>query len=420
MPKLQPSIFKVVTKLLFKFSIFLLIFFVHFKITSLYQEINDFCQDYLSASWVLHKLPAYQPFNPYYCWGTKAKPFISIQYNARPPTSLIFFIPFTLTSLSQATIFFDALSIGAFFLSMAFLLSIIRQLTPNRYLFALLCSTIWITLQLNYAVRNLTFLLLALTSMAYYCTTVKKLRYAGIFIGLAALIKLWPAIFLIPVMFQKPLRPFLYTGLMIIFIGTVISILLFGPHNLTMYIFTVLPFEKTFFHTINNISLPASLNKIGFNYSFIVSLFGFIWIIKRLITLFSSVSTDLYFAALFSLLSMGYFVFSPISWDHSAIQLLLPLAIFLRYLKVYPHYLIHKYSLAISLSFLPLMVPHTIELIDRGVGLLPPHHLLIILLHFVTVIFSCLPLLFILKFSRLITSTSLKKRPSLTIKTPKV
>lgn len=400
MPKPLRSIFKII--------VLILIFLVHLKITSLYQEINDFCQDYQSAAWILSGQPAYQPFVPYHCWGIKAKPAISIQYNAHPPTSVLFFLPFTLAGLPRATVFYDALSVSVFFLSVAFLLAIVHQLTPNRFLFSILLSTLWITLQLNYAVRNLTFLLLALTTMAYYCTTVKKLRYAGIFIGLAALIKLWPAIFLLPGITQKSLRPFLYAGLEVIFIGTFISVLLFGYQNLATYIFTVLPFEKTFFSTINNISLPASLNKLGFNYSFVITLFGLIWVIKRLISHFSSVSAELYFAALFSLLSMGYFVFSPISWDHSAIQLLLPLSIFFRYLIPSRRYPAQKYLLPICLSFLSLMVPHTIELVDRGIGFLPASPFLTVFLHIFTIIFSCLPILFIIYFPRFLLQFSKK------------
>jgi len=102
----------------------------------------------------------------------------------------------------------------------------------------------------------------------------------------------------------------------------------------------------------------------------------------------------------FSYLIVFYLVFSPLSWDWTFIQLLLPLAIFIRFSKKYHRPTVLKYQIFFILGLLPLFVPNNIELLAAAFGFLP--HTLI----FRSILYS---LIFLISFSPLLYIYFLKK-----------
>jgi len=96
-----------------------------------------------------------------------------------------------------------------------------------------------------------------------------------------------------------------------------------------------------------------------------------------------------------SAVNILYLVFSPLSWDWSFIQLLLSLAIFLRYRHLYPKDLVRKYQLLFIIGLFPLFIPNNIELITNIFAYLPGFYIFKLLFYFLILFISLWPLLFL-------------------------
>ena len=240
----------------------LILFCAYFQILSpqKFSTVNDLCQDYLSVSWLRLNQPAYQLFSHTQC-QIKSKS-LPTQYNAHPPTSLIFFYPLSFTSLQKATSYWDIFSVITYFISLIILL-IISKTYSFRLLAIVFClSTIWITINLNYAVRNLSLLILLLTSLSVAGLIHKKYFAVGFLIGIATLIKLWPVIFIIPILVYPRYYKVLVSLSLTIISIVVITIGLFGFTVFSDYFFKVIPYEKIFSNYPNNNSFTSSITKV--------------------------------------------------------------------------------------------------------------------------------------------------------------
>jgi len=96
-----------------------------------------------------------------------------------------------------------------------------------------------------------------------------------------------------------------------------------------------------------------------------------------------------------SAINILYLVISPLSWDWSFIQLLLSLAIFIRYRNLYPKNIIRKYQLYFIFGLLPLFVPNNIELITNIFESLPNAFIFRIIFYLIINFISSWPLLFL-------------------------
>jgi len=234
--------------------------FLQIKSPQKFSTVNDLCQDYLSVSWLHQKQPAYQIFSHTQC-HIRSK-LLPSQYNAHPPTSLIFFYPLSYLSLSEATLYWDIFSVLLYFLSLVLLLIIAKQFSFPKLAFFFSLSTLWITLNINYAVRNLSILILFLTALTVSLIISKKYRWAGFIVGLAVLIKVWPLIFFLPVYLNKSYGKYLFTGLISVIAGIFITYSLFGPRTFMDYSQKVIPFEQIFSNFVNNNSLVSTFYKL--------------------------------------------------------------------------------------------------------------------------------------------------------------
>jgi len=255
MPKLPPWISRL-------FLVFLIFISAYLQILSpgKFSTVNDLCQDYLSVSWLKQNQPAYQLFSHTQC-HIKSK-LLPSQYNAHPPTSLIFFYPLAFTGLSKATLYWDISSVIFYFISLAVLLIIAKSFSFPSLAIAFSISTLWITTNLNYAVRNLSFFILLLTSLAIAGFIQKKYYISGFFIGIAVLVKIWLVIFLFPILFIPRFHKIIISSTLTIVTGLVLTMGLFGSVNITDYFSKVISYEKIFTNFPNNNSFTSSVTKV--------------------------------------------------------------------------------------------------------------------------------------------------------------
>jgi len=126
---------------------------------------------------------------------------------------------------------------------------------PSRY-YQLLLLHIW---QNNY---SKSLLILLLTSLSVAGLIHKKYFAVGFLIGIAALIKLWPVIFIIPILVYPRYYKVLVSLSLTIISIVVITIGLFGFTVFSDYFFKVIPYEKIFSNYPNNNSFTSSITKV--------------------------------------------------------------------------------------------------------------------------------------------------------------
>lgn len=175
-----------------------------------------------------------------------------------PPPAIFFFVPFTFVSFEQARIIVAAVYILALLLSVFLVAKILRHygvhvsrlalllIGVSLFLFDPIVTTL-VPLQVN-------LLILFLTTLFYYLLFVRKRTVAsGVVLGLASIIKVWPAmLLLLGFMYERSRK--LILGLVI---GTIATIAALSAISVWLQGFTVFQEFFTLFQTVEGVrSVP--------------------------------------------------------------------------------------------------------------------------------------------------------------------
>jgi len=367
---------------------------------------NDFCSDYFSAAALIRSQPSYFLIPIAICWPRETS--LVYHYNIHPPTSVLFFVPFTLLSLANATRLWDFLNIILFFSSLYLLLKISKLYRPVTLLIIFILSSFWPTLLSAYEFRNLFFLLFVLILLSLI-SIKQHPKVSGFLIGIAALIKIWPLVFLGLGFINQKYRRFLLYGIITVVIGVIFSLILLGKDSFIIYAVKALPQEPAYLSHFNNISLTSIVSKSS---SIItpVSVQIYIKIIFLIFLFISSILIYRFFLFLrlptysqnlpyifFSTAMIFYFVFSPLSWDNSSFILLLPLAVHLRYRQILSKYINSQILIPLVFGYLIVFIPQIIKITSNIYKYLSIYNRNLSVMHILTlVLLSSLPLLILI------------------------
>lgn len=122
-------------------------------------------------------------------------------YYAYPPPSVYVFIPFTYLPFDQARIIWVAISVAALLLTILFITKILyhygTRLSTLEILLISAALFLFEPIANNLYAANINLLLLFLTTAFYYLFFIqKRATGAGIVLGVAAIIKIWPLVFI--------------------------------------------------------------------------------------------------------------------------------------------------------------------------------------------------------------------------------
>ncbi len=333
-------------------------FLKQFQVT--WKEGNDFFQDWASARNVLEYRPAYLPLSESVSrYVPKAvgrrPPAAHLPWNAHPPTSVLATLPLALFDYPQAGTLWNVMSLIALSASLSLIVRELKfpvsvwSLLPIVGL-GLLCSPI--RTQVSQGQWNA--LLLLLLTLAWVGERRGHDSWAGLCVGIAATLKLFPILILFYFAIRRRWRAVIagFAGVVAL---SLITVPILGVDAFPTYINRVLPTLDVFRSEWDNASLLAFwtknlaagashyglyvepvikapvLARAGIVLSFASVLVTTFLIVNR--SRSGSLDKLKYGDLCYSLTLVTMLLLAPICWDHYLLLLALPLALVWRSLR---------------------------------------------------------------------------------------
>jgi hypothetical protein len=313
------------------------------------RTLADFCardlsQDWLSARAVLNGRSAYAPlrdiaeveFGP----DEAAKLSAMLPYNAHPPTSVLLVIPFAPLDYTTAWVAWAAVTCVTVLLSLAV---ISRRLTGRLLIWKLLPVSALVATshpfhETIYHGQFNGLLLLALT-LAWSCLSANRGRIAGVLIGLATSVKLFPGLSFAATLAHGRVRDTLLGAACVVALG-LISVGVVGASECRRYVVELAPaIQADHGAAWGNQSLPGLWHKL-FNPAqtkFVPAYPS--RAVERACTVASAAAVLLLIVAVawfrpapdrlpgtFVVAVAGAVLLSPVAWNHYFLLLVLPAA----------------------------------------------------------------------------------------------
>ncbi len=341
--------------------------------------VPDFFQDYASARNLRSGYPVYSSHivtAPIYLNKSLDLTRSNVLLNAHPPTSILLAVPFSFLPFTQA---FHAWNMVSFILVLLSLFITFRELNIQSTIWSvcfslailIFCGPLWEQTrqgQLN------AVLLLAIT-IAWAADRSENAAFAGMMIGIAASIKLFPIFFVFYFAWTKRYRSVMFAVLMFTLLTGIIWIL-FGSGAFRDYLTIVLPDFQWFRVGWNNCSLagfwsrlfdpiPGKTRLFSRSSPIIQSplLFRFCYslsaqILVAIVAIRLGRNVDRRTRDLgFGLCATTMLLINPISWEHSLI-ILIPFFIFVG--RSIPWRFEFKTMMFLTIFFLFMMRPQLV------------------------------------------------------------
>ncbi len=309
------------------------------------EELTDFVQEWASArNWQTGQ-PVYDPLPKSIetHLGVKTPPEEEsyIVYNAHPPTSVLLSLPLGRLQYEQAVYVWHALSAIALAGCIYFIFSGLSWRWHWDFLLPLLAVfSIYNPLRQQFNQGQWNTILLFLLCWAWWLLRKKDSLWAGVTIGLAVCIKLFPLIFVLFFLiwgFKRALLGSLVTILVIV----LATIQILGLATMQEYLSTVLPALSEFRCSWLNQSVVGFWEKLfrGSILEQVQPVFHAPWLSQLLcvLTAIGLIGPVVYltrrsspansFDIPFALVLVVMLLLGPVTWDHSLVLLFLPQAI---------------------------------------------------------------------------------------------
>ncbi len=309
------------------------------------QRVNDYYQDWASARNYWVGMPVYTPHStsvPRHL-GLPSNPVKSIEYNAHPPTSVLLALPLGRLHYTDAVLAWNLISLVAFLAGLAIVaraLPVPRALILPGAAMLTFCHSVYG----NFYLGQLTFLLVCLVAAVWALDRSGRPIAAGLLVGLAAAIKLFPAYLLVYFAVQGKLRA-LGAAVVSFAVLTLATIAVLGWDTYHDYLEIVLPELDKFRGFGYNVSIAGLWHKL-FDPAADIGLISPLWpsaAVAQYGTLLSdlvvtaAVAATVYRAKTpsrrdlaFGLTVTAMLLVSPVTWDFSLPLLLVPLAVIAR------------------------------------------------------------------------------------------
>jgi hypothetical protein len=332
-------------------------------------RVNDFYQDWGSARNYLVNLRVYTHHAisiPRHLNRT-SNPVPTIEYNAHPPTSVLLALPLARFDYPDAVLGWNIITVIAFLVATIIVVRELsvspRQLLPVLALLAF-CHPLYGNIYQSQLTLPLTFLVTATWALE----RSNWPRAAGLLLGIAGSIKLFPAYLAVYYIARRQWQTVLAAVLSFLVL-TLATALLLGVDTYFDYIYTVLPNQTKFRSFTYNLSIA------GFWYKLFdpVAAAGLVEplclspALARWGTLVSSLTVSAIVAAqayraktgvqrdfAFSTASTAMLLVSPVTWDFSLPLLLMPIVTIAHHARIgRAHWIIAALLVALTIDWIP-------------------------------------------------------------------
>lgn len=211
---------------------------------------NDFFQEWSSARNLLEGRPIYEEtgvsVERYLGYHLAAGQRLTIRYNAHPPPSVLLAVPFALLDYRNATLAWNLVSLVAFGLSLQLVLRALQIRTSASAVFPLV-TLLLLCDPLREQVRQgqLNCAILVLITGAWALERAQRPGWAGVMVGLATGIKLFPGFLLVYLGMRGRWRA-VVAGAMTCLVLTMLTAGILGPGAYVDYASEVVPSLKQF------------------------------------------------------------------------------------------------------------------------------------------------------------------------------
>jgi len=300
--------------------------------------VSDFAQDYVAAYALRHGIDIFGP-------NLRALGLSLLQFekldNYHPPFTALLFLPFSFLHFPWAFMLWNVFSL-LIYVGLVLLLLQSYGLLTARWLRLSSVLLLWEPFTSSIFLGQLSVALSFAIIFSHLLLQIGRDRLAGVLLGLATLVKLYPGLILLYLVSQRRWR------CSVVFVVTLISgllmmILSMGSETLMYYIRNVIPEQtRVFANSPLNISVGSviktlfeptifSLPPFPFPVVGQVATLAISGLLISAVALFSYYHNETRFADdIFSLFCITMLLTSPITWYHSCILLLLPLALLTR------------------------------------------------------------------------------------------
>jgi alpha-1,2-mannosyltransferase len=225
-------------------------------------RVNDYYQDWGSARNHLVGLPVYTEHAvsiPRHL-GLPINPVTSIDYNAHPPTSVLLALPLARLSYPDAVLAWNAISLIAFLVSLVIIARVL-PVPPTLYLPILALLTFCHPLYGNLHAGQLTLILVLLVTTIWALERSGWSYAAGLLLGSAVTIKLFPAYLAVYYVARGRIRP-LQAALVSCAALTLLTIMVLGWDTYRDYVCVILPHQARFRSFGYNLSIAGFWHKL--------------------------------------------------------------------------------------------------------------------------------------------------------------
>ena len=225
-------------------------------------RVNDYYQDWGSARNHLVGLPVYTEHAvsiPRHL-GLALNPVKSIDYNAHPPTSVLLALPLAPLSYPDAVLAWNIISLAAFLVSLAI---VARALpVPSRLCLPIVALLIFChPVYGNLHAGQLTLILVLLVTVIWALERSGWSYAAGLLLGVAVTIKLFPAYLGLYYAARRQFRPIQATAVSFIAV-TLLTGMVLGWDTYHDYICVILPHQARFRSFGYNLSIAGLWHKL--------------------------------------------------------------------------------------------------------------------------------------------------------------
>jgi hypothetical protein len=353
---------------------------------------TDFCQDYSSALALLHGQAVYHPIQ---CNNAYLDLPGRVEYNSHPPTSILLLAPFGLLGEIPATLLWGFFLLAAYLVSGWLLIHTLHwKVLPSLGLFAI-GSVLWQPAVQAAQWLNMEQVLLLLLIGVWLLERQHQDTWAGVLLGIASLLKIWPLVILVIPLLQRRWRLVAATG-SVVLVGCLLALILEGPSAFLTYLGPVRIIEQAWVDAAkgDNVSVVGAVTGLLVGYretpfkptplmpgdtpgmaallgeflsaGLLGGGIGLLWWKRRILQ--DEVVDSLAFGLMLTLILLSF----PLIWTAGIISLLLPVTTMLLALRLLPRpprwwwWILGSSLLLLNILYLPLLpllLDHLLQLI---------------------------------------------------------